>query len=77
MRTNLNLDSDVHDFATIYAEAKGISLSRAVSELIRKVQTAPEAPPDIRQSPNGMPCFPPTGKTVTDELVRKIENEID
>ena len=76
MRTTITLDDDVHGFASYYARAKGITLSAAIGELIQKAQDAPPpAPPDIVYSPNGLPMFPPTGRTITSEMVKKLEEE--
>lgn len=77
MRTNVNLDDDVHQIASIYAASKGISLGAAIGELIRKAEASPKPAPDIRHSPNGLPCFPPTGKPLTLEMVKEAESEID
>ncbi|HEX8712670.1 MAG TPA: hypothetical protein VF730_12410 [Terracidiphilus sp.] len=76
MRTTITLDDDVHEFATVYAHAKGMTLSAAITELIRKAElaVAPE-PPEILRSPNGLPMFPPTGRAITPELVKKLEEE--
>ena len=76
MRTNVNLDEDVHQIASIYASARGITLGAAISELIRKAESQPERP-DIRRSPNGLPCFPPSGLVLTPEMVKEAESEID
>jgi hypothetical protein len=46
MRTNVTLDDDVHQLASIYASAKGITLGAAISELIRKAEATPQPPPD-------------------------------
>jgi hypothetical protein len=78
MRTTVTLDDETHEFASYYARAKGISLGAAIDELIRKAQASPAAPdakPDIRVGPNGLPMFPPTGRTITSEMVKKIEEE--
>lgn len=77
MRTNITIDDDVHQFASIYASAKGITLGAAISELIRKAEAAPLPAPDIRRSPNGLPCFPPTGKVLTAQMVKEAESEIE
>jgi hypothetical protein len=77
MRTNINIDDDVHQLASIYAAAKGITLGAAISELIRKAETTPQPAPDIRRSPNGLPCFPPTGKGLTLETIKEAESEFD
>jgi hypothetical protein len=71
MRTTITLDDKTHAFANYYADARGLTLSAAIDELIRKAQT----PPEIQFSPNGFPMFPPTGRTVTDETVKKLAEE--
>jgi hypothetical protein len=75
MRTTINLDDKTHEFASVYAAARGITLSAAIAELIRKAQSAPAPEPDIRIGPNGLPMFPPTGRTITAEMVKKLEEE--
>ena len=77
MRTTVTLDDDVHEFAAYYARAKGLTLSDAIVELIRKGQNAPEPEPDIRRSPNGFPMFPPSGsdQVITDAMVERLEEE--
>jgi hypothetical protein len=78
MRTNVNLDEDVHRFASIYAGAKGVSLSAALNDLVRKAEKIPQSPAEICHSPvTGLPCFPSRGGVVTDEMVRKLENDLD
>ncbi len=39
MRTTITLDDEIHEFATYYARSRGISLSAAINELIRKAET--------------------------------------
>ncbi len=75
MRTTITLDDDVHEIASIYAQAKGISLSAAMNELIRKAEAGPKPQPEIRRGLNGLPLFPPSGRTITSEMVKKIEEE--
>jgi hypothetical protein len=77
MRTNVTLDEDVHQFASIYARAKGITLGAAISELIRKAEATPPPAPDIRRSASGLPMFPPTGKVLTAQMVKEAESEFD
>jgi hypothetical protein len=77
MRTSVNLDEDAHQFASVYAGAKGITLSAAINELIRKAEAMPRPAPEIGRSPNGVPCFPSRGAIITTEMVKKIENELD
>jgi hypothetical protein len=75
MRARLTLDKDAHEFAAYYARVRGLSLGAAISELIRKAQTAPVTKQRIRIGPNGLPMLPPTGRTITCEMVNKIEAE--
>ncbi len=77
MRTNVTLDDDVHRFASIYANARGITLGAAISELIRKAEAIPQPAPDIRRSESGLAMFPPTGKALTSEMVKEAESEFD
>ena len=75
MRTTITLDDQTHEYAAYYARARGISLGAAIDELIRKAQAVPPEAPEIRYSPNGLPMFPPTGRTITSEMVKKLEEE--
>jgi hypothetical protein len=77
MRTNVTLDEDVHQLASIYATAKGITLGAAIGELIRRAEAAPPPAPDIRRSANGLPCFPPSGIVLTSQMVKEAESEFD
>ena len=75
MRTNVTLDDDVHQFVSIYATAKGITLGAAISELIRKAEAAPPSQPELHRSASGLAMFPPTGKLLTPEMVKEAESE--
>jgi len=78
MRTNVNLAEDSHQFASSYADARGISLSTALSELVRKaraVETTESHPPVFERSSAGVPLFPDNGRRITVEMVRKAEDE--
>jgi hypothetical protein len=77
METIVTLDEDAHQFASIYARAKGITLSAAIGELTRMTEVAPPPPPDLCQSASGLACFPPTRKMLTSEMVKKIESELE
>jgi hypothetical protein len=77
MRTNVTLDDDVHQLVSIYAAAKGITLGAAIGELIRRGETTPPAPPDIRRSESGLAMFPPSGRVLTPEMVKEAEGEFD
>ena len=75
MRTSITLDDQIHEFASVYASARGISLSAAINELIRKAQVPPSNEPEILRGASGLPMFPPTGRTITAEMVKKLEAE--
>lgn len=78
VRTNINIDDDVHKFAQMYATAKGITLSAAVSELIRRAQNAQPLTPEIRRSAlTGLATFPASGRTLTSKTVREAETDPD
>jgi hypothetical protein len=77
MRTTFNLDEDAHQFASIYAIAKGIALSAAINELIRKAEAIPPPPPDIRRSASGLACFAPSGTGLTMEMIKEAEREFN
>jgi hypothetical protein len=81
MRTTITLEDETHEFAAYYARSRGISLSTAINELIRKAETAPAAEPEhfeFERSPNGLPLLPRTGRTITCEMVKELsEDEYD
>ena len=74
MRTNVNLDDDIHQLTTAYANARGISLGAAIGELIRRVDST-RAKVDVRRAPNGVPLFPRKGRVITEEMVRRALEE--
>ena len=75
MRTTITLDDDVNEFARYYANARGITLSAAMNELVRKAEKPPDTEPLIVFSPDGFPMFPPAEGTITSEMVKKLEEE--
>jgi hypothetical protein len=76
MRTTITLSEETYDFATYYARSRGMSLSAAIDELIRKAEAAPLPPaPEIEYSDIGLPMLPRTGRTITCEMVKKLEED--
>jgi len=81
MRTTLNIDADAYDFATVYANAKGISLGAAVTELLRKVESMPKlldnAAPTrrLKAGPRGYLVKARTGRAVTLEIVKRASED--
>lgn len=78
MRTNVNIADDARQYAAAYAHARGIPLGDAITDLIRKAQSATEPPGKPRRferSSAGFPVFPDTGRTITSEMVREAEED--
>lgn len=75
MRTTITIDDEVHEFASYYARSRGLTLSEAIDELIRKAQGTPEANVELRIGPNGLPLLPRTGRKMTSEMVKKYSEE--
>jgi len=77
MRTSVTLDEDVYQLASLYAKGRGLTLGRAISELVRRGETASPSS-EIEIAPNGMPVFKSRGRHITSEMVKKYqEDEIE
>ena len=78
MRTTLNLDDDVHLFASTYAHAKGISLSEAIGELVRKAEMVLEPgadSPRLKITPHGYLVIAGTDDPLTSEMVKEASED--
>ena len=73
MRTTLTLDDDIVELAARQAKARGLSLGKAVSELVRRGLNAPTP----SQERGGVIVFklPAESPRVTTEHVRRLETE--
>jgi len=73
MRTTLTLDDDILELATRQAKLRGVSLSRTVSDLLRRGLNAPTP----AQDKQGLMVFhlPADSPKVTTDDVRRIETE--
>jgi hypothetical protein len=73
MRTTLTLDDDLFELAVRQAKLRGLSLSKTVSDLLRRGLSAP-TPCEVKQ---GLVVFqlPSDSPKVTTEHVLRIENE--
>ena len=73
MRTTLTLDDDVAELAARHAKARGLSLGKTVSDLVRRGLTAPT--PSVTR--DGLVVFqlPADSPRVTTDDVRRIEVE--
>ncbi len=73
MRATLTLDDDVHELAARQARLRGVSLGRAVSDLLRKGLNASTP----AQDKDGLVVFdlPADSPRVTTDDVRRLEAE--
>jgi hypothetical protein len=73
VRTTLTLDDDIFELAARQAKLRGVSLSRTVSDLLRRGLSAPTP----SQDRDGLVVFqlPADSPPVTTEEVRRIEAE--
>jgi hypothetical protein len=73
MRTTLTLDDDILKLAARQAKARGVSLGKTVSDLVRRGLNAPT--PAVNKG--GLIVFqlPADSPRVTTEEVRRIETE--
>jgi hypothetical protein len=78
MRMTVNLDPDVYSFASAYAGAKGISLSAAISELVRRAEQVPEPgsdSPRLKMNEQGYLEIAATGDVLTSEMVKEASED--
>jgi len=73
MRTTLTLDDDIATLATRQAKARGLSLGKTISDLVRRGLNAPTPSTDKR----GLVVFqlPADSPKVTTDDVRRLETE--
>jgi hypothetical protein len=75
-RANINIDLDAYTFASGYANAKGLPLGAAISELIRRAESAPEPlSPKLTRNKRGLLVMAKGGRLVTPELVRRYSED--
>ena len=79
MRTSITLEADVYHFASAYAGAKGITLSAAISELVRRAEQMAEAPVStstrLKTSPRGYLVRAKTGTVITPDMVKEASED--
>ena len=81
-RTNLHIDNDALEFASVYASSKGISLGVAISELIRRAEQTPEPPisasSKLKRDERGFLVVKASGPVLTSEMVKEeSEDDLD
>jgi len=81
MRTTLDIDDDVLAAAKELAKAKNSTAGEVISDLARKALTyagsGSEAAPHGLLYKEGWYVLPPRGAVVTNELIAKIQEELD
>lgn len=78
MRMTVNLDPDVYTFAQAYAGGKGISLSAAIGELVRRAERAPELEAlsgRLKKNEHGYLEIARTGHVLTPEMVKAASED--
>ncbi len=78
MRTTVNLDADVYSFTSAYASAKGITLSAALGELVRRAEQAPEPESEssrVVRNEHGYLEIAETGEALTPEMVKAASED--
>ena len=80
MRTSVTLDQDVYELAYLYSKGRGVTLGKAISELVRKGNEARRSEsisPRLMRAPNGMLIARPQGRVITNEMVKAALEEDD
>jgi hypothetical protein len=78
MRTSVTLDDDAYQLAYLYAKGRGITLSAAINEAVRKIGEPRSEPSSsrIKTLPNGLKVIAANGRVITSEMVREaLEDE--
>ena len=78
MRTSITLDEDVYEIATLYAKGRGVTLGAAIGEMVRKAISAPVSStpsPRLMKAPNGLLIARPSGRVITNEMVKAALEE--
>lgn len=78
MRTTIDLPADLHQETVYLARATGKTLSQTVADLLRRALGAGEGsagPAFTIDERTGLPVFPSTGRTITNEDVAALEDE--
>lgn len=79
MRTSITLDDDAYELASLYAKGRGITLSAAINEAVRKIGEPRSASgsPRIKTLPNGLKVIAARGRIITSEMVKAAQEDED
>jgi hypothetical protein len=79
MRTSITLDDDAYQLASLYAKGRGITLSAAINEAVRKIgerRVLRPVPPGSRSHQTVFPSFLVATGSITPEMVKEaLEDE--
>jgi hypothetical protein len=75
MRTTVNLDSDVYEIACLYARGRGMTLSAAICELVRKGFSPASESSGVVIGSHGLPVFRSRGRVLTSEMVKAAQED--
>ena len=78
MRMTVNLDPDVYSFTSMYAGARGITLSAAISELVRRAEQVTEPgsdSPKLKMNEYGYLEIAETENVLTPAMVKRASED--
>jgi hypothetical protein len=80
MRLSVNLDPEVHEFVSAYANGNGITLSAAMNELLRRAEETPMPEPGspssrLKWSEHGYLVISGPGEVLTPEIVKQTSED--
>jgi hypothetical protein len=78
MRLSVNLDPEVHDFLSAYANARRMTMSAAMNELLRRVEQEPETgivPGRLKIDEHGYLVVAANGHVLTPEMVKEFSED--
>ena len=79
MRTSITLDDDAYELASLYARGRGITLSAAINEAVRRIvePRAASSSSRIKILPNGRKVIAARGRIITSEMVKEAQEDED
>ena len=76
VRLSVNLDDDLYAMARAYAVGQGMSISRAINDLLRRRSPTPGSTHGLRTDPRtGLPVVPSSGYPITNEMVYAADDD--
>jgi hypothetical protein len=75
MRANINIDADAYNFASSYANAKGIPLGAAISELLRRAEQGGQPSTLLKTNRLGLLVKAKTDLVITPQIVKELSED--